>query len=195
MKLAFVGSRWARIYARAFVETLGGNAEAGLVCIKAIVPPITAISCTLFGYSDSRRLEKMLRESIASSGGSSDSALEYTIRFIVLLVEKNRFKEIDSIIHNIKTYIDKRNGVLTVTVESASVVDSVFSEELRRFLLEKTGVAQVVIEHSLKPGLLGGYRLWMGGYYIDASLKGQMEQMLADMESAVLFAAPGGDND
>jgi F0F1-type ATP synthase delta subunit len=36
------------------------------------------------------------------------------------------------------------------------------------------------------PELLGGYRLRIGGFYIDASLKGQVEKMTSDLETAVL---------
>jgi F0F1-type ATP synthase delta subunit len=46
------------------------------------------------------------------------------------------------------------------------------------------------------PELLGGYRLRTGGYYVDASLKGQMNEMKTMLEEAALAAAApgGGDN-
>ncbi|MCL2128284.1 MAG: hypothetical protein FWH38_08515, partial [Treponema sp.] len=58
----FHGSRWASV----FVNVLGENAETGFSCLKVIVPPVKTIPGPLFGHSVSRRLEKLLRESVAA---------------------------------------------------------------------------------------------------------------------------------
>ena len=49
------------------------------------------------------------------------------------------------------------------------------------------------MQTMIVPELLDGFRLCMGGYYIDASLKGQMTMMQAELESAILCAAGGGE--
>ena len=177
-------NRWAA----AFVAMAGENPEA-LACLKALVPPVKAIPGTLFGYSDSRRLEKLLRDG-AKTASFSGTDIEYAIRFIALLVEKNRFMYVDSILQKIEGLFDRQNGVLAVTVESASELDSVFKEELRQQIKDISGAAKVNLETRLVPELLGGYRLRFGGFYVDASLKGQLEKMKADLAAAVL-AAPG----
>ena len=194
--------RWAVI----FTDLLGENAEAGLDCLKALIPPIKTIPGALFGYSASRQLEKILRESISSIGGASsyggasygggvpeNTPMEYAIRFITLVVEKNHFGDIDSIVYKIEDRINTHKGILVVTVESASPVDGNFAEELRQHIIEKTRSAQVAMKIRQVPELLGGYRLRIGGYYVDASLKGQTEKMKAALEKAVLATAYQGE--
>jgi hypothetical protein len=205
----FHGKRWAG----AFITTLGDKAGEGFICLKALVKPLKSVSGVLSGYSAARRLEAILRDSCtavkgaafsinttafngntnafnaATSGGgatkSGDAALEYVIRFITLAVEKNQFRNIDLILRKIEESLDAKNGILGVSVESASPMDDVFEKELRRRIIAQTGAADLKMKTLLSPDLLGGYRLRIGGYFIDASLKGQMERMKADLEADI----------
>ena len=178
-------------WADAFVATLGADGEAGLACLKAMVPPLKAIPGAVFGHSTSRRLEKLLRESADAAGFSGVGVMD-AIRLIVLLVERNHFRHIDSILPKIEERLDRKNGVLTVTVESVAAMDGAFEKQLRQRLAESTGAASVRLRAELVPELLGGHRLRIGGIYIDASLKGQMDKMKTDLAAAVLAAPSGG---
>jgi F-type H+-transporting ATPase subunit delta len=200
----FYGNRWAA----AFINTLGDNAGEGFVCLKALVNPLKGVSGLLFGYSAARRLEAMLRDSCTAintsafnintdtvnintntvninTNGVNTTALEYVIRFIILMVEKNQFRNIDLILRTIEESLDMKNGILSVTVESAVPLDDVLEDTLRRRIIAQTGAADLKLKTILSPSLLGGYRLRMGGYFIDASLKGQMEKMKADLEADI----------
>ena len=96
-----------------------------------------------------------------------------------MLVEKKSFKKIDSVLEKIEKYIDTKKGVVYVTVESAFPVDSVLEEELKEQVARQLGAAEVKMNRRLLPELLGGYRLRVGGFYIDASLKRQVGKMTA----------------
>ena len=181
----FHGNRWAA----AFVALADGNPEA-FACLKALVPAVKAMPGALFGRPASRRLEKLLAES-ADAAGVAQPAAKYAIRFISLLVEKNLFKHIDSIVQKIENLFDQQNGILAVTAESAVPLDSALEETLKRRLREYSGAAEVTLRSRLVPELLGGYRLRFGGYYIDASLKGQIESMKAGLEAAALAPVQG----
>ena len=185
----FHGDRWAAAFINA-----SGNAEAGLACLKAMTPPVKAISGMFFGHFAAVRVEKILREGIAAAGftGQADNAAEYSIRFICLLVEKNCFRHIDSVLQKIEQRLDEQKGTLTVIAESAVPMDSVTQEELRRQIAARVGTAEIKMKTRLVPELLGGYRLRIGGFCIDASLKGQLKKMTADLEEAVLGALDGG---
>ena len=172
------GNRWAAV----FITVLGDNAAEGLACLKAMAQPIKTVSGALFGYSAARRLEKLLRE---SAGTQKDITVEYTIRYITLLVAKNQFKHIDIILQKIEERIDERAGTLAVTIESASPLDNAFEKELKRRILERTGAADIKMKTRLVPALLGGYRLRAGGLYVDASVKGQMDKMRAGLEAVL----------
>ena len=184
-------NRWAGV----FINVLGENAEEGLGCLKAIIPSVKAIQSALFGYYTALRLGKILRECVAGfseTDGGPGKATEYVIRFIVLLVQKNHFGEIDSVMRRIEERIDEQKGILTVIAESAALPDGAFEEKLQRDLAGRLEAREIKLKTRLVPDLLGGYRLRIGGFYVDASLKGQLEKMKADLEAAVLESAPGG---
>jgi|GEM_PF-984626 len=189
--LVFHGDRWARV----FVAALGGNAESGLLCLRALVPTVKAVPWVLSGYSAARRLEKMLRESVREAGfpegDSTGRVLEFVIRFIVLFAERGRFKHVDLVLEKIENRIDTQKGALAVTLESAVSLDGTFpdgihAEELRRCIAEKTGAAEVKMKTRVVPELLGGYRLQIGGFFVDASLRKQVEKMKADLEAEIV---------
>ena len=187
----FHSDRWAG----AFISVSGGNAAAAFVCLKAMILPLKSIHGAVSGRGAAARIEKLLRESAGAAG--SDPAVEYSIRFISLLVEKNCFRYIDSVLQKIEQRMDEQMGILDVTVESAVPMDSSFAEEMRRSIMERTGAAGVKMKTRLVPELLGGYRLRIGGFCVDASLKGQLDQMKADLFAAVrtaMTAMHGGKN-
>jgi F-type H+-transporting ATPase subunit delta len=181
--------RWAAV----FVNTLGDNAGAGLDCLRAMVPAVKNIPA-LFGLTAGRRLEKVLRESAAdfpaeagapSGAGAPAGALEYTIRFITLLVEKKFFGNIDRVLEKIEKNLDERKGILEVIAETASLPDEAFKEERKQLIARQLGVAGVKMKWKFVPELLGGYRLRIGGFYVDASLKGLAEKMTADLAATL----------
>jgi ATP synthase F1 delta subunit len=123
--------------------------------------------------------------SVGQQSSVVKNSCEYAIRFICLLVEKNQFRNIDMILQKIEEALDAKNGILSVSVESASPLDDVFEGELRRRIIAQTGAADLKMNTLVVPSLLGGYRLRIGGYYVDASLKGQIEKMKADLEAGI----------
>ena len=174
-------------WAEAFINSLGAQSEKGLDCLKSIVPAVRSIPGEVFGHSISRRLEALLRESAAVSGLADDTAAEYAIRFITMLVEKNCFRYIDALLQHIEQKIDEKNGVLDVIAESALPLDGAFEEELRQKILKESGAAGIRIQINIKPELLAGWRVHIGGFQIDASLKGQLEQMKSELEASAVF--------
>jgi len=165
-------------WAAAFISVLGENAGSGLAYLKALVPPLSSFPGLLYGYTAARQIEQILR---SASGAPASDDIEYAIRFIALVIEKKQFNDIDMILRTIEESLDERNGVLAVTIESASQLDNSAEEELRRRIKERIGVNDVKMKIDLLPELLGGYRLRIGGLCIDASLKGQIEKMKADL--------------
>jgi len=187
----FHGDRWARV----FVAGLGGNAETGLLCLRALVPPVKAVPWIPSGYSAARRLEKMLRES-AREAGFREGVTDFVIRFVALFVERGRLRHVDSVLEKIERRIDARRGALAVTLESAVPLDDTPPgvEELGRRIAEATGATEVRMGTRVLPELLGGYRLQIDGFFVDASLAKQVEKMKADLEAGIA-ASRGNAND
>ena len=167
----------------AFMAVSGENAESAFECLKAIAPPLKSVRGVFFGHNAAAELETMLRESV--NAAEPPVAVEYAIRFICLLVEKDCFRYVDVLLSGIEQRLDEQKGIIALSLEAASAVDSGFEKELARMIREKMGAAGVKMKTSVRPELLGGYRLRIGGFFIDASLKGQLAKMKADLEAVI----------
>jgi len=173
----FHAARWAA----AFLAVSGENAESAFLCLKAISAPVKSVHGVLTGHGAAAELEKILRESAAASKAEVSPAVEYAIRFVCLLVEKNCFRYIGVLLQRIEQKLDEQKGLLDLSLEAAFPLDSGFEKELAQKIKEKIGAAGVKMKTSVKPELLAGFLLRIDGFYIDASLKGQLEAMKADL--------------
>jgi len=173
----FHATRWAA----AFLAVSGENAEGVFLCLRALSVPIKSVHGVFVGHGASAELEKILRESVDVSKAETSPSVEYAIRFICLLVEKNCFRYIDLLLQKIEQKLDEQKGFLDFSLEAASPLDSGFEKELEQMIKEKTGASDVKMKTSVKPELLAGFLLRIGGFYVDASLKGQLEAMKADL--------------
>jgi F0F1-type ATP synthase delta subunit len=167
----------------------GANAEGAFECLKAIAVPIKSLRGVFFGHNAAAELEKMLRDAVGAAEPPVE--VEYAIRFVCLLVEKDCLRSIDALLSGIEQKLDERKGIVALSLEAASAVDGDLEKELARTIKEKMGAAGVKMKTSVRPELLGGYRLRFGsyatggGFYIDASLKGQLAEMKADLEAVI----------
>jgi F-type H+-transporting ATPase subunit delta len=183
----FHAERWACAFIGALdTDWTSPKAEAGLVCLKKLAAEFKPLAGVLFGRSISKAVEENLSKEFSlpeDDGGKSayDVQHQYAIRFVCLLIEKNLFRKVDVIIARIEKILDDKNGVLDVLVETASREDKTFQDELSQMIMKNTGASKIKMSTKLVPELIAGYRLRMGGLSIDASLKGQLEQMTLDL--------------
>ena len=166
----FHADRRAARWATAFINVLGKDAGAQLEYLKALRPALKPVLRDLSGLSAAKQLEKVLR-------GHSGPESEMTIRFVSLMVSKNRFGSIDSIIAGIEQKLDEQKGILNLTVETAAAADSTLKSELEKMICEQTGAAGINMKLKVVPELIAGYRLRIAGLCIDASLRGQLNTM------------------
>jgi F-type H+-transporting ATPase subunit delta len=173
------------------VGALGADAESGLGCLRAVVPPLKGVPRVLSGRFAAGHVEGILRESVRESGASAgiEATVEFVIRFVAMLVERGRFARVDSVIAKIRERIDSMDGVLVATLESATPIGRDDVERFERDVAERVGAAKVRLDVLDAPELLGGYRLRIGGFYVDASLRKQIEKMRADLEAAALASS------
>ena len=173
----FHAERWAGV----FLTVSGADANEAFLCLKALAAQVKTIDGILLGHSASAKLEKILRESSAASATADAAATEYAIRILCLLVEKNSFRYINLLLQKLEQDLDRQNGILSAVIETAVPVENDFEKEITQVIKEKTGAAGVKMKTTVRPQLLGGYILRIGGHYIDASLKGQLENMTAQL--------------
>ena len=168
----FLGDRWAD----AFMAASGNHAEAGLLVLKALLPPLSRLGGRVSGSGDAGRLERMLRTAAPPGEGA-----EYAIRFVTLLVRKGYFAQLGAAVAALEQRLDAKNGVCTVHAESAQPMDADLQEKIKAGLRKRTGAREVRLVSRLVPELLGGYRLRIGAELLDTSLKGQLEKMAAEI--------------
>ncbi len=185
----FHAERWAG----AFLSVSGETANEAFLCLKALAAQIKTAQGVLMGRSASGRLEKILRESAAETH-TETPAVEYAIRFLCLLVEKNCFRYVNLLLQKIEQDLDEKNKIINAVLESAFPVESGFEESLTRIIKDKTGASGVKMKTCVKPELLGGYILRIGSLYIDASLKGQLESLAFHLGAPKLGGDTGGGN-
>ncbi|MCL2318698.1 MAG: hypothetical protein FWC45_01330, partial [Treponema sp.] len=128
----FVSERWVA----AFVDSLkaqGGEAEDGYQALKTLSSWVKSLPGAVFGSSAAERLEKLVREAMANASNgnapkgsdasvgsnASSPALETALRLLVLMVRRNVVHHIDSVLDGVKKYLDRKNGVLAVSLEYA----------------------------------------------------------------------------
>jgi F0F1-type ATP synthase delta subunit len=152
-----------------------------------MVPAVKALPGPLFGQDAAARLEALLRDGLAAGEGPDGSiahnagGAEWALRFLSLLVRKNRFRHIDTLAAEIEKRLDGQKGILEVRAETAAPLDAALAEFLKKRIQEKTGAAGIRLSSRERPELLGGCRLWIGGLCVDASLKGQLAKMAEDL--------------
>jgi hypothetical protein len=198
----FHSDRWAQ----AFVNACGEDAETGLSAFRALFACLSRLPAPVTGDYASRQLERMIRRAaaMADSGGKPAAAgsdggkppppgrgLEMAVRAILLLVRKGGFRQGLKVIAGVENLLDRKRGLLRVTVEAAFPPDAVFERGLKTALLKKAGVTGVAAEVRVRPELLGGVRLIIGGEVWDASLRGRLQNMAGTLGAA--SCGSGGD--
>jgi len=93
----FHSARWAA----AFLAVSGENAQGAFLCLKALSAPVKSVHGVFVGHGASAELEKILREGAAACKAETSPDVEYAIRFICLLVEKNCFRYIDLLLQRL----------------------------------------------------------------------------------------------
>jgi F-type H+-transporting ATPase subunit delta len=179
----------AESWAHAFIGAAANAGGEGFALLQAIVPVIQTIPGQVSGTAAAKHLEPMLRKACGNTA-DSNSAAETAICFLLLVIKRGRFRYMDSILKEIENLLAEKNGILTVTLETAAPAgsayeDPAFTESLKAQLQKKSGASEIKIKTRIVPELLGGYRLRMGnGDCIDASLSLFLKEMAADIAGA-----------
>ncbi|MDR2742909.1 MAG: F0F1 ATP synthase subunit delta [Treponema sp.] len=185
----FHPDRWAQ----AFTAACGEDAENGLSALRALLACLNRLPAPVTGDYAARQLEGMMRRAAGSAGVAQNSrGLETAIRFILLLVKKGRFRQSGKAVAEVENLLDRKKGVLKVTVEAAVPPDPAFEADLKTALRAKMAVSEVEAEIRIRPELLGGCRLIIGGEAWDASLRGEIQNMARTLEAAPWAGASDG---
>jgi F-type H+-transporting ATPase subunit delta len=172
----FAAQRWAQ----AFMTACADGKEEGLAVFKAVAEAAARMR-TGAGTSAARRLEAMLK---AGLGPSPDGGSLAACRTALLLVRKGLARHIPAVAREAEKIWERENRILRARVESAFPLDEEFTDELCVKIREKTAAREVRLDARVMPDLIGGCRLRLGTQCLDASLRGQLQKMAADLHAA-----------
>ena len=181
----FAGRAWAEALTNT-LEREGCKIEEGIEALEIFAPRVSSLRGIAFGSSAAEKLEALLREGLKKAGVSSP-AYETALRFIVLMVRKNKFRHIDSVLAEAKKILDVKNRIVRAVVEyaaapgedAAGAKSAKFMDEsrIKELIKKRSGAVGVEMVVRNNQELLGGYRLRIGDEVIDASVRSQLKKL------------------
>ena len=164
-------------WAAAFINSLEReDAEKGVQILKILAPWLKTLPGEVFGTLAAKKVEKLIRNALSEIGETSPAG-ETALRFLCLMVKKNKSRYIDSVIITADKIMDKEHGVIAVSLESAMPIGEEFESALKETLKKVSRADRVDLSKKLNPELIGGYRLKIGDSIIDASIRTQLEKL------------------
>ncbi len=116
------------------------------------------------------------KRSVLAASVERAGAGAIAIRFLDLLLKKNRLSFLSAIASAYHALLDEEAGRRRVTVTVARALDRQEQDTLKR-KLESVTKRTVNLEVAVDPAILGGLVIRSGSLYFDGSLKGQLERM------------------
>jgi ATP synthase F1 delta subunit len=150
-------------------------------------PPVRGNAPRLGGSVAAKRLEAVLRSSLAEAGfagsgsGALESGAEYALRFFCLLVKKDLFRYRMGLLQALERSVDRELGIVRIRVKSAAPLTADQERALKEKLLEKTGAKEVALRARIDPELLAGMKLYIGNDVYDSSLRARIRRMERDL--------------
>ena len=164
----------ARRYGKAL---MGSATEAGVQ--EAVAKDLEAAS-SLLAESEEFRLvyssplfDPAERREAVGTVAKELELQQISLRFLKLLVDKDRTDELDRIATTFRELLDEQEGRVRVKLVTAGPVDDKFKDAVRKQLEGRTG-KQVMLEHGEDPSLMGGAVAWIGDKVYDGSIKAQL---------------------
>jgi F-type H+-transporting ATPase subunit delta len=177
----FNPGRWAAAY----INSLGPDSGEGLEALRVISAWVKKLPGAMFGSFQAGRVNTLVLEAGAKTGfgeGAEISpALKMASRFTSLLIKKNYFNRVESVIKEAEKLLDKKHGILRIHAESAFPLDEDTEKHIGEEIKRSTGAKEIFIEKSINPELIGGYRLRIEDEIIDASIRLQLRYMAKEL--------------
>jgi len=181
----FQSGHWAAALINS-IEREGGEIEDGIEFLKVLASWVKKLPAesggryaagnSAAGSSAAQKLEKLIRDGITKNNEALSPGQESALRTFLLMVQKNAIRSIEQVIEKTKKLLDKKNGVIAVSVEYALPIGdngSRIKEEIKK----RSAAVRVDLTEHYNPDLIGGYRLRIDDEIIDASVRSQLRRL------------------
>ncbi len=163
-------------FARAFLETAQEENQTDQVLhdlqvVRAVVDKSREIQSLLKspivrGYKKKSIMDQIFKEHVS----------ELTMKFLTLLIDKNREDLVDSIIAEYEEFYNELNNRLPVTIVSAVELNDELKNHIEKKLHELTQKT-IVPEYKIDETVKGGLQIYIQDWVFDATVKSQLETL------------------
>ena len=165
-----------RRYAKAFLDYAIKNnmADQGLADLELLTE-------TLTGHRELRNilsqpfLSKAKKESIINRI-FKDKISENTLKFITLMVEKNRQDYIPQILDTYRELYNEYKGIAEVTITTAIQIDEPTQKKLLYFVKDKI-TGNIQITNKIDKNIIGGFIINYLDYQYDRSIRNELKSL------------------
>ncbi len=171
------GNIVARRYAQALFE-LGEEVKKesqflkDLEAIDEIVSSSEELKSILESPLYDLTLKRKILDGIIAKVGLSD----YVSRFLGILLEKDRFRNLADIMDSYREFMDKKSGKVRVQLLTATAIGDDIKSKVSKALSKVVG-KEVELEMAVDKSLIGGIIAEVEGTVYDGSIKTQLERI------------------
>lgn len=111
-----------------------------------------------------------------------DKISDFTLKFLILVVNKNRDKLLKSIITSYFDQYNELNNRLQIQVYTAKELNQEIKNSIISKVNEWTGKT-ILPEFSIDSKIIGGIQIKFSDYFYDASIRSQLENLYLELAS------------
>ncbi|UCF35376.1 MAG: ATP synthase F1 subunit delta [Acidobacteriota bacterium] len=117
-----------------------------------------------------------VKQTIVSSLVEKAGYLPIVKNFLLVLIERNRMKQLSEISAAYQQVLDERAGILQVDVASARELSAGNRKRIEETMAGVTG-RKVRLSYTIDQSLIGGLKLQVGSTVFDGSVKAELENL------------------
>jgi F-type H+-transporting ATPase subunit delta len=179
MAAVFCAERWAE----AFIASCSDDADNVFEILKVMAGGIEHIKGHIAGTADAYRVEEMVRTATEKvyGGIGGFTGAEIALRTLSLLVRRGLFRYRQALIEEIGKALDRKNKVISVTLETVAPLPVSFRKHLEQSIKETANASEIRLTEKIAPEIVGGYKLRIGTQVIDASVGSFLQNMAKEI--------------
>lgn len=106
-----------------------------------------------------------------------------SVRFLNLIVEKNRSADVYGIVHDYVELYRKKKGIARVVVGTPRPLSEAENKAFENWLAENLPGSRVEMTNKVAPRLLGGFTMRVGWRFVDCSVAGRLHKLRRELLS------------
>lgn len=175
-----------RRYARALILALEGAPQDKLARIEEELSALAALLDRRSGSPDFRQamlnpsFHSDQRRAVLKAIAEANKLDEMTLKFVLLLEEKDRFRDLPVVARAFQAEVDEKVGRVRATILTAKELSPQAIADIVRGLEKRTG-KKVVPDVEVDPSVIAGVQARIGGTVFDATVRSQLERLRAEL--------------